>query len=145
MSEQIIYIDMVADLLHFGHLGYLSQVYNRLIKDTNNKLYVGIHNNQEVQTYKRTPVLTMDERIKILEYFPLINKIIPNAPLSINEEYIKLHNINIICIPDNLNQDEIKLMYDIPLKLGLNVEFFKYNHQISTSEIIQRIKNRDDL
>jgi choline-phosphate cytidylyltransferase len=145
MSEKIIYTDMVADLLHYGHLDYLNQIYNRLIKNTNNKFYVGIHNNQDVQVYKRNPILSMEERIKILEYFPLIDKIIPNAPVSIEEDYIKLHQINVLCMPKNRTQEEINLMYSIPLKLGVEIEYFNYNEKISTSNIIQRIKNRDDI
>ena len=33
----IIYTDMVADLCHFGHLHFLEQIYNKFIKNTNNK------------------------------------------------------------------------------------------------------------
>ena len=147
MSEnnKIIYTDMVADLLHHGHLSFLTQIHDKLIKNTNNKLYVGIHNNQDVQIYKREPILSMEERIKILEYFPIIDKIIPNAPVSITEDYIKLHNISTLCIPNNRTQEEINLFYNIPLKLGINIELFNYNDKISTSKIIKRIKDRDDL
>ena len=145
MTEKIIYTDMVADLLHFGHLQYLEQIYNRLIKNTNNKLYVGIHNNQDVQVYKRNPVLTMEERIKVLEYFPLIDKIIPNAPVTLTEEYIKLHQINTLCVPDNRSPKELELMYKIPIELGVKIEYFKYCEKMSTSKIIERIKERDDL
>jgi cytidyltransferase-like protein len=145
MSEKIIYTDMVADLLHFGHLSFLKQIYNKFIEGTNNKLYVGIHNNDDVQVYKRNPILSMEERIKILEFFPIIDKIIPYAPVSIYEEYIKLYNINTICVPGNRTQKEIDLMYQVPISLGVSIEFFNYNDLISTSEIIKRIKNRDDL
>jgi len=145
MSGKIIYTDMVADLLHYGHLQYLEQIYNRLIKNTNNKLYVGIHNNLDVKVYKRNPVLSMEERIKILEFFPLIDKIIPDAPVTITEEYIKLHNINTLCLPDNRSQDELKLMYEIPIKSEVKIEYFKYCNQISTSKIIEIIKKRNDL
>ena len=56
-KNKIIYLDMVADLLHFGHLNYLTQIYDKLVKKTDNKLYVGIHNDNDVQTYKRKPIL----------------------------------------------------------------------------------------
>ena len=98
----IIYIDMVADMLH---------------KNTNNKLYLGIHNDIDVQVYKRKPILTMNERINILSYFPLIDKIIPNAPINVDEEYIKLHKIDFICMPNNRTDEEIKLMYEYPQKI----------------------------
>lgn len=145
MTEKIIYTDMVADLLHYGHLQYLQQIYDKLIKNTNNKLYVGIHNNQDVQVYKRNPVLSMEERIKVLEYFTLIDKIIPNAPVNINKEYINLHQINTLCVPDNRTQEELELMYKIPIELGIKIEYFNYCKEMSTSKILKRIKERDDL
>jgi len=145
MSEKIIYTDMVADLLHFGHLKYLTNIYNSFVKNTNNKLYVGIHNDQDVLSYKRKPILSMKERIKILEYFPFIDKLIPNAPVTITEEYINLHNINVLCVPKNRTSQELELMYKIPIQLGVKIKYFEYCKEISTSDIIQRIKNRDDL
>ena len=51
----IIYTDMVADLYHYGHAKYLENIYNKLIKNTNNLFYIGIHNDLDVQSYKRRP------------------------------------------------------------------------------------------
>ena len=65
----IIYTDMVADLCHFGHLHFLEQIYNKFIKNTNNKLFVGIHNDETVASYKRLPILNMEERIKTLSFY----------------------------------------------------------------------------
>ena len=139
---KIIYVDMVADLLHYGHLNYLKQIFETLIEGTNNKLYVGILNNESVKLYKRNPVLTMEERINVISFCSFIDKVIPNAPLTLDEDYIKLHNIHKICIPDNRTKEETELMYP---NLDGMLERFNYTHSISTSEIIQRIKNRDDL
>ena len=143
-KNKIIYLDMVADLLHFGHLNYLTQIYDKLVKNTDNKLYVGIHNDNDVQTYKRKPILTMEERLKILSFFPLIDKIIPNAPINVSEEYIKLHDIDIICMPNNRTLEEIELMYNYPYKNKM-IMIFNYTETISTSNIIKRIKERNDL
>lgn len=141
-ESKIIYVDMVADLLHYGHLNYLTQIHKRLVEGTNNKLYLGILNNESVKLYKRDPVLSMEERIKVLSFFNLVDKIIPNAPLTVDNEYIKLHNIYKICIPNNRTKEEIDLMYP---NLNDMLEIFDYTTTISTSEIIKRIKNRDDL
>ena len=137
----IYYADMVADLLHYGHINYIKQIYDTMIKNTDNKLYIGIHNDNTVKTYKRTPVLNMNERIKILEHIPYISKIIPNAPLEITKEYISKYNINYICIPDNRTEDEINKWYSYFNKNNLIVKF-KYTDSISTSSIIDRIKHK---
>ena len=143
-KSEIIYVEMVADLLHYGHLNYLTNIYEKLIKNTNNKLYLGIHNDTDTQIYKRKPVLNMNERIKILSFIHFVDKIIPNAPISVTQEYLNLHNIDKICMPNNRTEEEIKLMYEIPYKNNMMV-IFDYTTTISTSEIINRIQNRDDL
>ena len=143
-KNKIIYLDMVADLLHFGHLNYITQIYDKLVKNTDNKLYVGIHNDNDTEIYKRKPILTMEERLKILSFFPLIDKIIPNAPINVSEEYIKLHDIDIICMPNNRTFEEIKLMYNYPYQNKM-IMIFNYTETISTSNIIKRIKERNDL
>ena len=141
---KIIYVDMVADMLHYGHLNYLTQIYDNLIKNTNNKLYLGIHNDNVAQFYKRKPILTMNERINILSYFPLIDKIIPNAPINVDEEYIILHKIDFICMPNNRTDEEIKLMYEYAQKNNM-IKIFNYTESISRSDIIKRIKDINDL
>lgn len=140
----IIYTDMVADLCHFGHLHFLEQIFNKFIKNTNNKLFVGIHNDETVASYKRLPILNMEERIKTLSFYKYIDKIIPNAPITIDKEYIELYNIDKICIPNNRTNDEIELMCAYPFKIGI-IEKMKYTEDISSSIIIERIKKRNDI
>ena len=141
----IFYVDMVADLFHYGHVNFLRTIYNKYIKNTNNKLYIGIHNDDTVRSYKRTPVLSMEERINVIKSCKYIDKVIPNAPLKLTEEYILKYDINIICIPDNRKKNEIEEWYKNILHLLLKIEKIPYTNSISTSEIIERIKNRDDL
>ena len=141
----IVYVDMVADLFHYGHVNFLRIAYNKYIKNTNNKLYIGIHNDDTVKSYKRTPVLNMEERINVIKSCKYIDKIIPNAPLKITEEYIEKYNINIICIPDNRETNEIKEWYKNISHLNIKFKKIPYSNSISTSEIIKRIKNREDL
>ncbi len=140
----IVYTDMVADLCHYGHIKWIQTIYNKLIKNTDNKLYVGIHDDETVMTYKRKPIMTQEERIKSISYIKLIDKIIPNAPLYISKEYIDKHNISIVCIPSNRTQEEINLMCNIPYKLNM-IHYFDYDNTISTTQIINRIKQRTDL
>lgn len=138
----IFYADMVADLFHFGHFNYLTQIYNEYIKNTDNLLYIGIHNDNAAQSYKRLPIMTMEERIKSLKLMvPFVNKIIPNAPLNVSEEYFKKHNISYVCVPDNRSLSEIKDWYSYPLKLDC-IKKFKYTHEMSTSMLLKRIIDR---
>jgi cytidyltransferase-like protein len=135
----IFYADMVADLYHFGHSDYIKNIY--LQKKEGDLVYIGIHNDEVVESYKRTPILTMEERIKVIESCRYIDKIIPNAPLEVTKEYINLHNIDYIFIPNNRTDEEISIMYEIPFKLGM-IKTIPYTNTISTTEIIDRIIKR---
>ena len=141
----IIYTDMVADLYHYGHANYIENIYNKLIKNTSNLLYVGIHNDSDVESYKRRPVLNMDERIKVLQSNKFITKIIPNAPLFLTKEYILEQNINVLCIPDNRKENEVLEWYKTIIDMNIKIEKFPYTNEISTSDIISKIKNRTDI
>jgi len=133
---------MVADLFHYGHLEFLRQI--SAYKRPGDKLYIGIHSDKTVESYKRTPILTMDERIKILEGCVYIDCIIPDSPLTISMDYINKHKIDTVFIPDNRTEEEIKLMVEIPYAKGM-VKKIPYTHTISTTDIIARIKARDGL
>jgi len=96
----IIYVDMVADLFHLGHVEIL-----RKSKDLGDILIVGVHNDSDVETYKRTPILTMEERIKIVESCKYVDRVIPNAPLQITEDYLREYNIDFVVHGDDISEE----------------------------------------
>jgi len=133
----VIYVDMVADLFHYGHVEYLKQckIMCRVLK-------VGIHNDNDVDKYKRIPVLNMEERIKVVESCKYVDEVIPNAPLHVTQEFLDSHNIERVVHANDISLQSIQDMYgDIFDKLL----FVPYTIGISTTEIIKRVKSRDNL
>ena len=53
------------------------------------KLIVGIHSDETIKKYKREPIMKMKERIAVIESCKYVDVVIPDAPLTITEEYIK--------------------------------------------------------
>ena len=137
----IFYIDMVADLLHYGHINYLKKI-NEYKLNEGDKLYVGIHNDKTVEEYKRIPILTMDERIKVLECCKYIDKIIPDAPLKITDEFLKLHGVNKLFVPNSRTDEDNILMYSDIKDSNIEIITIPYTNTISTTDIINRIINR---
>jgi len=133
---KIVYVDMCADLFHYGHVEFL-----RRAKNYGDKLFVGIHNDATIQSYKRQPILSMDARIRVVEACRYVNKVIPDAPLFITKEYIDRHGINLIVTCER-TREEIEQMYKIPYELGILTQI-PYTYGISTTEIIKRIKERE--
>ena len=83
-----VYTDMTGDLFHYGHVNALRQC-----KEYGDVLIVGVHSNKSVESYKRTPIMNMDERIKVIEACKYVDEIVREAPTVITEEYIKKYNI----------------------------------------------------
>ena len=132
----VIYVDMCGDIFHYGHVRFLEKA-----KQLGDILLVGIHSDKTIESYKRTPIFTMEERIEIVKANKWVSKVIEDAPLYITEEYINKHNIDLIAIPSNRTHEEIQKMCIIPYNKNI-LRFIEYTEEISTTKIIERIVNR---
>ena len=128
-----IYVDMCADLLHYGHIRFLKKA-----KALGDKLIVGIHSDKTIESYKRTPICTMKDRIELVESVKWVDEVIEDAPLFITEDYIEKYNIDVIAIPENRTHEEIEKMCIIPYQKNM-LKCVDYTEEISTSEIIKRL------
>ena len=131
---KIVYTDMVGDLFHYGHVNALHQS-----KSFGDYLIVGVHNDEAVESYKRKPVMSMEQRIKVIEGCRYVDKVIKDAPLTITSEFVKKHNIDIVSITDTRPDEQNKQFYGEVMD---KVKKFKYTTTISTSDIINNIKQR---
>lgn len=79
----------------------------------------------------------------MLENIKCVDKVIPNCPFfSITDEFINKHNINkVIYAGDDLGK--WKEHYKVPInkKMMINLKYDTNNTNISTSVIIDKIKN----
>ena len=133
---KIIYIDMCADLLHYGHVRFI-----RNAKSLGDKLIVGLHSDETMESYKRKPILTFNERKEVLEAIKYIDEIIDNAPLNPGKDYFDRLNIDLMVIPDNCNNNTIQKLYKYPFDNNM-LKVVNYTKEISTTLIIDRILNK---
>mgnify|MGYP001309829114 FL=1 len=134
----IIYIDMVADLIHVGHLRALKYIKNNICQE-NDKLYVGIISDKDTESYKRIPIINENNRAEMMEGIKYVDKVIRNSPLVLTKEFIAEHKIEKICIPNNRKEDEINDWYKfIDKSIILKIP---YCNELSTTSIIKKIKN----
>ena len=131
-----VYVDMVADLFHFGHANFLRQA-----KQFGDHLIVGIHSDEVVKGYKRSTIMTMKERMDTVSSCRYVDEVVENAPLIIDQEWLNTHRIDLVVHGDDYSEAREQLYYKIPIDLGI-FRLVSYTSQISTTEIIQRIKNR---
>lgn len=131
-----VYTDMVADLFHYGHIAFLKKA--RALGDY---LLVGICGDEVLESYKRKPILAMEERVASVAGCRYVDEVLPNAPLVVDAGWIKKYDINLVVHGDDFTQEQLKYYYKVPIGMGI-FRIVPYTHGISTSEIIRRISGR---
>ena len=128
-----VYIEMVADLFHVGHVNILRNA--SMLGDL---LVVGIHSDEDVASYKRLPILTLEERIGVVEGCKWVDIIIPAAPLNPSLDWFKKHNIDKVAIATTA-PEFVDKFYSIPRDEGMLV-ILPRTQGISSTDIIDRVK-----
>jgi glycerol-3-phosphate cytidylyltransferase len=128
---------MVADLFHFGHVNFL-----RKAREQGDYLLVGIHSDETVESYKRKPILTMDERVSSVAGCRYVDQVISDAPLSVERAWIEKYNIDLVMHGDDFSGDMEELCYKVPIEMGI-FRTVSYTPGISTTEIIKRCKDAE--
>ena len=131
---KVVYIDMVGDLFHYGHVCALKQC-----KEMGDYLVVGVHNDEDVKSYKREPVMNMEQRMKVIQGCKYVDEVIGNAPLTITNDFLETNEIDVVCITDNRPEEQNKQFYG---NIMDKVVTFKYTSEISTTTIIDNIRKR---
>jgi cytidyltransferase-like protein len=131
-----IYVDMVADLFHAGHVEFL-----RKARALGDELVVGIHSDDTVARYKRRPLMSMEERIKIVEACRYVDEVVPNAPLEVPGEYLDRLRIDLVVHGDDLPDETRRTMYGVAEDRGI-LRLVPYTHGISTSDLLERLRAR---
>lgn len=125
---------MVADLFHYGHVNFLRQA-----REYGDYLLVGVHADETVMSYKRRPILSMEERVASVEGCRYVDEVVSHAPLMIERAWIKQHNIDLILHGDDVSREMEERWYKIPIELGI-YRSVGYTSGISTTDIIARIR-----
>tara|TARA_B100001094_G_C18108673_1_gene759846 strand:+ start:314 stop:724 length:411 start_codon:yes stop_codon:yes gene_type:complete len=131
------YVAMVCDLFHYGHLNFIKNA-----KAKCDYLIVGLHSDNDVKSYKRLPILNIEERKKVLEGCKYIDKIIINAPLIITNKFMESINADIFIYATNNIKEDKKWKKDFLHIDDSRLIKIQYTNTISTTLIIDRILSR---
>eukprot|EP00300_Choanocystis_sp_HF-7_P027291 c32377_g1_i1.p1 GENE.c32377_g1_i1~~c32377_g1_i1.p1 ORF type:complete len:494 (+),score=85.69 c32377_g1_i1:86-1567(+) len=133
-----VYVDGVYDLCHIGHMVAYA---NALQHGT--RLIVGVCGDDDVKGYKRMPIMSMEERCRVVSACKYVYKVVPNAPCTkgaLDEEFLKRHNIHVVCCGEEYDKPDDQ-WYAIPRRLGI-LKILPRTKEMSTSQLIDRIKER---
>jgi len=75
-----VYVDMVGDLFHAGHVELL-----RAARRHGDWLVVGVLSDETVASYKRRPIMSLAERVAVIESCRYVDEVIEDAPFQVTE------------------------------------------------------------
>ena len=128
-----IYTDMCADLFHAGHARFLRQCAELYPRTT---LVVGVHGDATIESYKRRPMCTHDERVAVVRACKYVSRVQENAPLRVQD----LDSYDVVVHADGIDEQSRQDMYGAALERGMYREVPR-TPGISTTELIHRIRS----
>ncbi len=129
---------MVADLFHSGHVNFLKKV--SLLGD---KLIVGLNSDIDVASYKRVPIISLENRKIVVEACKYVYKVIAPCPLIIDEKFLLDNKIDLVVHAHDEEDTRYDFMYSVPKELG-KFKRIDYTLGISTTDIIKNINSTKD-
>lgn len=132
-----VYADMVGDLFHAGHVAFLQQA--RALGD---ELVVGLHSDDDCEWFKRRPVLTLDERVRVVAACRYVDRVIPGAPVFTTDSWLRAQGIDLVVHGDDISERGLRYWYRVPMELGI-FRTVPYTPGISSSDLADRLRDQE--
>ena len=120
----------VYDLFHIGHINLFKR-----IKEKCDKLIVGVHNDEQVITYKKAPIISYVDRLEMVKSCRYVDDVYENADLiTTNDLLFKLNADYVFAGRENL--EYINRYYQVSNDKLILLD--RTSH-ICTSDVINKI------
>ncbi len=131
------------DLPHWGHVLHLKRA-----KELGDILIVGVLDDDTVESYKRRPVMSLEERMKIVSRLKGVDLVIPQFEKYPSENLKTLHTLfpdgKIICVhADDWERDEFKDIEKFLESINGELILTPYYSGQSTTKLIEKIRGRE--
>jgi cytidyltransferase-like protein len=133
-----VYVDMVGDLFHYGHVEML-----RRARDLGDELLVGVTGDDTVEGYKRRPVLSLAERVRVISACRYVDRVWADCPLRLTDADIDAMGIDIVVHGDDWPVEQLQADYGVSMRRGI-FRLLPSTPTICTSDIIARVIRRAD-
>jgi cytidyltransferase-like protein len=133
-----VFVAMVADLFHYGHVNYLREA--RALGD---HLTVGVVSDRRAASYKRPPILTFAERKAVVEACRYVDDVL-ELDDDVTDEFMRAHDFHLRGYA--VANEEEERRYFATLWSRMDRSYFRrleYTHGISTTDILARIRARE--
>ncbi len=133
-SRTRVYVDMVGDLFHSGHVAFL-----RAARDFGDWLIVGLLSDEVVASYKRRPIMTLGERVAVVEACRYVDEVVPDAPYRVTAEFLDANDIAVVVHGDDISAEALERVYGAAAQAG-KLRLVGYTPGISTTDLIRRVQ-----
>lgn len=130
------YVDMVGDLFHPGHVALL-----RAARSMGETLVVGVLSDESAASYKRRPIMTLAERVAVIEACRYVDEAIPDPPLRLTQAFLDEHDLALVVHGDDLDASGAADVYGPAVAAGL-LRLVPRSSDISTTDLIARVKRQ---
>lgn len=128
-----VYVDMVGDLFHAGHVALLREA-----RRHGDQLVVGVLGDETTAAYKRRPVMTLAERVAVIESCRYVDEVVADAPFVVDEDFLDGHAITTVVHGDDLSLEDATSIYGPAVERGALV-LVERTAGLSTTQVIQRV------
>ena len=135
MKEKIVYAYVVADLLHVGHIIALENA-----KSFGDKLIVGVLTDEAVIEKKPKPILSFDERIKLIKSLQCVDIVVAQQTYSPIQNIQKI-SPDILMESDSHSEEDLEETKRIVESYGGRIILLPYYQGKSSSDIKNDILN----
>lgn len=127
-----VYVCVTGDLFHYGHVEFFKKA-----REFGDQLIVGVCSDADVSGYKRNPIMSLAERVSVIEACKYVDEVIPAAPAVTTATFVEKNNIDVVVASESYSSDALRDYYDEPLRLNI-LKLVEYTDSISTTQIIKR-------
>jgi cytidyltransferase-like protein len=141
----VVYVDMVGDLFHAGHVRFLQQARSLADERASGgevRLVVGLMGDEAAASYKRRPVQPLVERLIVIGACRYVDEVVGNAPMPVDDAFLERHAVDLVVHGDDMPDEGRAYWYGAPIARGI-FAVVPYTREIdgsaiSTSELIRR-------
>ena len=136
MNEKIVYVGMVGDFLHHGHINIIEEA-RKLGEVT-----IGLLTDEAAESYKRKPIFTFEQRKKIVENIKGVTSVIPQNSLDYIPNLKKIKPNYVVHGDDwksGVQKNERKKIINYLKEIDGTLIEIPYTSGISSTSIIKRL------
>jgi len=133
MKEKVVYAYVVADLLHVGHVIALENA-----KKQGDKLIVGVLTDEATMEKKARPILSFDERIRLVKSLKCVDIAIAQETYSPIEN-IRKRKPDILMECNTHSEEDLKETRKAAKIIGCEIITTPYYHEQSSSRIKDKV------